>query len=329
MKLTSLRAAGMAGLLCLASHAYAQPSAAEVLAELGFAAGDQQRVLKGEYVTIKVDPVSERDLTFATAFLIKRSPEEISQEIVAGNLVTADAQVRQFGKLSEPATLDDFAQLQIDGEEANALWRAEPGERLNLSTGEMTAFKAEPSATVPSIRQQLLRMLLDRYQAYHDAGLGGIALYARAGNRTTDVASDLRKATQAATVLQKYMPAFHAVLLGYPRVTLPGMEQLHVWVKSIIRGKPTYVLAHGLVAADGAIRAVVRREYYVSTGYNAEQSIAGLLPVTGGTLVVYTSHAFTDQVAGTAGALKRSIGSRVMADQMKEIFDAGRKRIER
>jgi hypothetical protein len=41
------------------------------------------------------------------------------------------------------------------------------------------------------------------------------------------------------------------------------------------------------------------------------------------------SHAFTDQVAGSGGAMKRNIGSRVMADQMREIFEKGRKRIER
>jgi len=46
------------------------------------------------------------------------------------------------------------------------------------------------------------------------------------------------------------------------------------------------------------------------------------------TIAAFASHAFTDQVAGTGGSLKRSIGSRVMADQMKEIFDRGRKRIE-
>ena len=73
----------------------------------------------------------------------------------------------------------------------------------------------------------------------------------------------------------------------------------------------------------------MRREFYVSAGYNAEQTIAGFLPVEGGTIVVYTSHAFTDQVAGASGSLKRSIGSRIMADQLKAMFEAGRKRIER
>lgn len=100
-------------------------------------------------------------------------------------------------------------------------------------------------------------------------------------------------------------------------------------MKSVIRDKPTYHLAHVLVASDGEARAVVRREFYVSTGYNAEQSAAGLLPVTGGTVVIYMSHAFTDQVTGSGGSMKRSIGSRIMAAQIKDIFENSRKRIER
>jgi len=40
-----------------------------------------------------------------------------------------------------------------------------------------------------------------------------------------------------------------------------------------------------------------------------------------------TSHAFTDQVAGFGGSMKRSIGSSVMARKMREIFEAGRKKV--
>ena len=71
----------------------------------------------------------------------------------------------------------------------------------------------------------------------------------------------------------------------------------------------------------------MRREFYVSIGYNAEQSIAGFLPTASGTVVMVLSHAFTDRVAGSGGAMKRSIGSRVMAGQMQEIFERGRRRL--
>jgi hypothetical protein len=41
---------------------------------------------------------------------------------------------------------------------------------------------------------------------------------------------------------------------------------------------------------------------------------------------VYSSHAFTDQVTGFGGPMKRSIGSRGRADQLKTMFEAARKK---
>ena len=107
------------------------------------------------------------------------------------------------------------------------------------------------------------------------------------------------------------------------------MQQSFFWLKSLIQGKTTYILTQVLVASDRTARAVVRREYYASTGYNAEQSVAGFLPVQGGTVVVSTSHAFTDQVTGFGGSMKRGIGSKVMASKMKEIFEAGRDKAQK
>jgi hypothetical protein len=167
-------------------------------------------------------------------------------------------------------------------------------------------------------------MLLARYQAYRASGLAGIAPYDRGDGRTADPAGDLRKASQATPLLQKDLPAFQKVLLDYPKATLPGMQESFFWLKSLIHDEMTYVLAHVLVAADGAARVVARREYYVSTGYNTEQSVAGFFPVQGGTVGISSIHAFTEQVTGVGGSMKRSIGSKVMAGKMKEIYEAGR-----
>jgi hypothetical protein len=51
-----------------------------------------------------------------------------------------------------------------------------------------------------------------------------------------------------------------------------------------------------------------------------------ILPIQGGPLVVYSSHAFTDQVKGFGGPMKRSIASRGRADQLKTMFEAARKK---
>lgn len=321
-------AVGALSLFCLANVAQAQPTADQLLTDAGLSADDKQSVLSGQFVNVSVAGVSDRDLAFAIAFMVKTSPEALSKQIVGGALVTADAQVKVYGELSSPGSLADFAKLTITADEAKALASAQAGSALNLSTSEIAAFKALAGGTTEAIQEQLRRMLLARYQAYRASGLAGIAPYDRGGS-ATDSASDLRKAAESTKGLQKYLPAFQKVLLNYPQVLAPGMQQSFFWLKSLIEGKTTYVLTHVLVASDGAARAAVRREYYASTGYNAEQSVAGFLPVQGGTVVISTSHAFTDQVTGFGGSMKRTIGSKVMASKMKQIFEAGREKAQK
>jgi hypothetical protein len=309
----------------LSNPALAEPTADQVLSDIGLSADDKRRVMNGELVTAQVASVSERDLPVAlVVFITKLSPAALATQIMAGDLITADSAVRTYGRFGHPGSLADLAGLTIDRDVAQQLSRARSGEAVNLATQEIAAFNALPSDAPDTVGGQLQKMLLARYQAYRASGLAGIAPYERGASRSTDLASDLRKASQAAVVFEKHMPAFHAVLLGYPQASLPGMRQDFRWVIYDIEGKPTYVLVHLLSAAAGAARAIVQRHYYVSTGYNGQQAVAGFLPVQEGTLAVYAGHAFTDQVTGFGGVLKRGIGRRVIAEKMRQIFETGR-----
>jgi hypothetical protein len=303
---------------------HAQPSAAQVLSDMGWTADDQQRVLNGEFVTNDATGVSDKDLALSIAFLVKTSPADLSEQIIAGNIIGTDPQVRESGEFSGGGSLADLARLQVDQNTLQAFLNARPGEKLNLSTGEIGAFDALQSTGPEAAQPQLRQMLLNRFQAYQASGLAGIAPYDRGGS-TTDVAQELRKASDALTVLHKYMPAFQQVLTDYPRATVPGLRQTFRWVHYDIDGTTTLVLMHELTAADGTARAVVQRQYYVSNGYNAEQAAAGFLPVQGGTIVAYTNHTFTDQVAGFGGGVKRSIGRRMMASKLTQMFETARK----
>jgi hypothetical protein len=307
-----------------AEPALAQPSADQVLTDFGLSADDKQKVMNGEFVTPDLASVSDRDLSVALFFLVKTSPDSLSKQIMSGELITTDTQVKTHGRFSATGSLADLAGLKIGNDVAKTLTSAQPGEALNLGTKEIAAFNALQGGTTQAVQGQLQKMLLDRYQAYRAAGLAGMVPYDRGSGRTSDTAGDLRKASQATPGLEKYLPAFRAVLLGYPQATAPNMQQDFRWVYYNIEGKPTYVLVHMLAVAAGATRAVVQRQYYVSTGYNAEQAVAGFLPVQGGTLVAYSSHAFTDQVAGFGGSMKRGIGRKIMADRLKAMFEAGR-----
>jgi hypothetical protein len=310
-------------IVCQHHSALAQPSAAQLLSEIGWSADDQQRVLNGEFVTKEDAESSDKDLALSIAFLVKTTPAELSEQILAGRLIGTDPHVVASGEFSGAGSLTDLAALQVGDETLRAFLNARPGEALNLSAGEISAFNAlhgtGPKAALPRLRQ----MLLDRFQAYKASGLGGIAPYVRGGG-TTDVAGELRKATNALTLMHKYMPVLQQTLLDYPRATVPGMREAFRWMHYNIDGTTTLALMHELTASYGAVRAVAQRQYYVSSGYNTEQAVAGFLPVQGGTVVAYTNHTFTDQVAGFGGGVKRSIGRRMMASKLTQMFETGR-----
>jgi hypothetical protein len=313
-------------LLCLTLPASGQPTADQVLSSAGFSEEDKQRVLNGEFVTASAKPVSDRDLAVSMAFLVKTSPEALSRLVVTGSLITADAQVQAYSVFKNPGSLADLAGLRITLAEVKALAGARAGSSLNLSAAEIAAFHAVPAGDQQTVLPQLQKMLLVRYQAYRASGLAGIKPYARGGGVDRDLASDLRKATEAAQNLAQFLPRFHALLLSYPKGMDADIQENFFWMRSVIQGKPTYVLQQTLVVADGNARAVAQRQFYASTGYNGEQAIAGFLPVSGGTIVVYSSHAFTDQVTGFGGFAKRGIGSRLMADTLTKQFEASRTR---
>ncbi len=319
---------GAAAVLSGPLAAHGQPTTDDVLTDVGLSPDDTQRVLNGEFVTADVGAVSDRDLAFFIAFLVKTSPDSLARKIVAGELISADEQVKESGVISPAGALADFGKLDISNQAAQALTRAKAGEALNLSAGEISAFALLRGDTTYSVQHQLHRMLLARYQAYRASGLDGIAPYDRGGS-TTDLAPDLRQAGRSARHLVKYAPEIHAVLMNYPAATVPGMRESFFWLKYGVQSQETYVLAHVLSASEGGARVVVQRQYYASTGYDGEQAVAGFLPVREGTLVVYGAHAFTDQVTGLGGAAKRSIGHRVMAEQMKKLFDAERARVSK
>ena len=72
---------------------------------------------------------------------------------------------------------------------------------------------------------------------------------------------------------------------------------------------------------DGDAWLISQRQFYVSRGYNIEQALAAFLPVKEGTLVVYTNRTSTDQVTGFGSSSKRAIGRRLMASQLKDLFE--------
>ncbi len=86
-------------------------------------------------------------------------------------------------------------------------------------------------------------------------------------------------------------------------------------------GTPVFILTHAFSLAEGDAFAICQRQFYSSGNYNVEQALAGFLPVKEGTVVVYVNRTSTDQITGFGGSSKRAIGRKVMASQLKSVFE--------
>ncbi len=323
-----------AALLCLAASASAAPlpDADTLLADLGLSADEIAQVEAGQLVRHEVESASERELTAGMAFLVKATPAALVAESKKDLLDRVMADTISFGIVSSPASIADFAKLVLKpnaAQRAQAYVAASPSGDLNLSTQEIAAFHALGSgASVAAVEQQLRSQLFARLQTYQAHGLAGIAPYARSSGGPRSPADALRTATTASKALEKYVPAVYQYLLSYPEKKPPGTEESFRWMQVDAHGEPTIALTHVLLVPEGDAWVAVQRQFYVSAGYNAEQAIAALLPTKSGTVMVYGNRTSTDQVTGFGGGAKRSIGSRVLASQLEDMFEKARSAVQ-
>jgi len=310
--------------------AFAAPTLDEVAAEFGLSQDDVQRVRGGEMVKSSAKETTDRELAVAMVFLVKAPVQKLVASLTAGPSARNDPQVQAVSEISGDGALDQFkaAVLQPGGDkETKRYLSAEPGETLNLSTAEIATFAALRSAGgagQPQVQEAVRKMLLGRYQAYRAQGLAGIAPYARGKEKQSQPADDLRRATEAAKGIKKYAPTFYDVLMNYPQGAPAGLMQHFFCIRYAMDGRPNFALRHRLALAVDDAYVVADRDFYVSSGYNDTQAVAGLLPVENGTVVVYLNRTTTDQLGGFGASAKQSIGRGMMAKQIGAIFEKAR-----
>jgi len=314
--------------------AAALPTAEEALASIGFSADAKQQVLDGKFVTTDLKPTSERELAMAMAFFVSEPPAALIEEAKKNLVAGIDPDVIASGAISATGSLEDFKVVSFGSDakkQAKAFLDAKPGEDLNLSTAEIGAFAAlaKQGGDAKTVEDQLRKMLLVRFQAYHSQGLDGIAAYARSDDKQTDVGGDLRRAVEATGHLKTNAPNFYDALLNYPKSRPAGLEEDFNWTHYMAHGTPVFLLSHRIWMPDGDAWVMANRQFYVTASYNAVQIVAGFLPVKDGTLVIYMNRTSTDQVTGFGGSTKRAMGTKVMVAQIKDLFEKAKAAAEK
>jgi len=318
------------GLCCVAASTSSAVTLEEVAADFELRKEDVQRILDGELIETKVKESAERELAVAMLFLVEASVQKLFASIEAGPSSRNDPQVQAVSEIRGEGTLDQLnaVVLRPGGEkEMQRYLDVEPGDALNLSTAEMATFaalKGAGGAGQAQVEEAVRQVLLARYQAYREQGLAGIAPYARGKGKQSQPADDLRRTTEAAKGVKKHAPAFYDALMKYPQGRPAGLKEQFFCIRYAASGRPNFALRHQMVLAVDDAYVVADRDFYVSSGYNDSQAVAGFIPVENGTVVFYVNRTTTDQLAGFGAAAKQSIGRGMMAKQISEIFDRAR-----
>lgn len=304
-----------------AAHAI---DAAVALDALGFPRDTQTQVEAGRFVEVALPARFDRDLNVGIAFLVGESSPGVVARTVRQEkrVLQADDSMIAYGDLQGEGTAAQLERLRLTRPQLAAFAHAAPGNDLNLSLDEIAALRTAGS-DAHAIEHEVHALLLARYRAYRSKGLAGIAPYVRAGSATS-ASDDLAAVNRAARATGVLPTTLYDVLDYYPAELPPGVAENLYWMQFRAHGEDTLALEHVFQVTFDEAAVLVQRQYYVSTGYNAEQAIVVFLPVQGRTLVIYTNHTSTDQVTGVGGGAKRTIGRSFMARRLEEVFEATR-----
>jgi hypothetical protein len=293
------------------------------LEKLGFSSDAEQKVIAGEFVETSLPVSSERELNIGISFLVKTAPELLSRKLREEKLLQkVDPTVIAYGTLEGDGTPAQLAALKLTPAQLKAYTNAKAGDDLNLSVDEITALKSAGKDSA-AIQGTVHELLLARYRAYRSKGLAGIMPYARRESET-DPGGDLSKFNRFVRKTGLLSADFYNLLDNYPTGVPSNLTENFYWSQFTAHGADTIALVHVFQGTFAGTLIAVQRHYYVSTGYNIEQAIAGFLPVKEGTLVIYTNRTSTDQLAGFGSGAKRTIGRKIMASELKKLFEKTR-----
>lgn len=221
--------------------------------------------------------------------------------------------------------------VQTEGSEVEKLLEFKHGHQFNLSQEELNRFRAISSrdrAASEKVSSQYRTLMEERYKAYRQKGLRGIAPYVRKGGKIVSAAEELIAAVEAATFLRQYFPAFVTALLQYPQKQEGVTGHRYFWIKKTVEGRPVYVLCTHTLALQDSFSVAADMQFYVGHSYNALLTFIGAFDCNKDTLVVAVNHTFTEQVTGLGSSIKKKVGRKVVAEEMARQFEDLRTMLE-
>lgn len=246
----------------------------------------------------------------------------------------AVAATRRF---SEPPSLRDLDQLQLDQRDLDAIRECRPGHcALKLSAAEIdTLHRVAAHGSDEAIQEAFRRLLLERLMVYRTGGLAAVAV--PAFSRGVAPPTEVFAALQANSLYIQRSDQRLASWLERPHVTLGvEVESFYYWSKEYYSaGKAVVVLTHvGITRAakgsTGPEVAVVGIQVFATRYMNGMLTHITLSrnPESGEGYMTYTNRAQLDLLKGVFGGVVRSIINGRLKGDAATVLRTLRTRIE-
>jgi hypothetical protein len=288
----------------------------------------RRRLLRGEIISYPLTENDPREIGVGLAVIVPAPASQIAQYLASGQIIAQDPSIGEFAPLPEELPSGSMVGPGFtpgERDEALSLLEATPGTRFNLSLAEIEALRtargsggSSSKTGAADIASDSYRRLLGlRVQSYRQAGLAGIAPYARAGGAVTDPAIDLRLAVSDAERIGRAGTEFREALQRYPADQPPQLVSQVYWVKRRVQRRPHMSLLHRMVATGESPAIHLERYFYVGHSFNSMQALTWALAYESGTMVFLTARVSTDEVLGVGNQLKRSVARGQVRDEMR------------
>ncbi len=316
-------------MFAIGAHA-ASVDGVEVARLLGSDQTALERVMAGELIARRSDETTDKELALIVWGWTRQPVAALFDNLRADDVLRVDRSVVAYAEIDVDDLAASFSNLSLERTAIEELRIATRDGPLNLSQDELRAMSrargdpGAPDALVHAYR----RILAERTAAYLAGGMDAVAPYAR-GRSKASPGAELRSATEGYRVLKRYVPGFYRAWANFPHATT-DWELTHrfFWILQTIEERPTVVLSHSMSGIRDGRAFATERQFYVGRSYNASETVWGGLPAAVGSYVYYHNRTSTDRITGIGGAFKKSIGRRMMQNEVLRFLESLRAAFE-
>ena len=326
--MNGVRLAVLLAWLLLVVSAHAEIDGNELIEGFQLTDDEVERLVEGEVLAYSDEEFeySKREMSADAMAYVNTSHETVLQSMQQDATLIPVKLLISHTRINDESDFDAVAFTEDEFGEVEKLFGDKVGKDFNLSANEQAMLqqmlkpyrKGSESEKLTAASDAMRAILVGRYNAYRENGLGAIEGYRRSKRKTVDVGAELQLTNDAAKSFEDDFPEFVRLMYGYPEGA-ECCEHEFRWLKVRIRKRFAFALAHTMIQATDSFAVITERYFYVSNTLNSVQLTVLWLPYgeEGGSIGLAMS-ASADILDSVMGRMLRPVGRNLAKDMVSD-----------